>query len=88
MSESEPIAIDAGVHSIAVAILERWESRADSPFASIVVDHLELLVKVYRVPGDTNFDADVQSSGTDRVPVLEDVVPWTYPPVCDFLYGE
>lgn len=20
--------------------------------------------------------------------VLEDVVPWTYPPVCDFLYGE
>jgi hypothetical protein len=70
MPEPEPIANDAEVHGIAVAVRDRWESRTDSPFASIVVDHTALLVKVYRVPGDAGFDADVQSSGTDRVPVI------------------
>lgn len=70
MRESEPIANDAEVHSIAVAIRDRWEPRTDSAFASIVVDHTALLVTVYRVPGDAGFDADVESSGTDRVRVI------------------
>jgi hypothetical protein len=70
MRESEPIANDAEVHSIAVAIRDRWEPRTDSPYAGIVVDHTALLVKVYRVPGDAKFDADVQSCGTDRVPAI------------------
>jgi hypothetical protein len=70
MREPEPIANDAEVHVIAVALRDRWESRTDSPFASIVVDHISLLVKVYRVPGDAKFDADVQSSGTNRVQVI------------------
>ena len=70
MQESEPIANDAEVHSIAVAVRHRWEPRTESPFASIVVDHTALLVKVYRVPGDAGFDADVRSSGTERVRVM------------------
>jgi len=38
MRESKPIANDAEVHSIAVAVRDRWELRIDSPFASIVGD--------------------------------------------------
>jgi hypothetical protein len=70
MREAEPLANDAEVHDIAVAVRDRWESRTDSPYASIAVDNNALLVKVYRVPGDAGFDADVQSSGTERVSVI------------------
>jgi hypothetical protein len=70
MPESEPIANDTEVHSIAVAIRDRWEPHADSPFASLVVDHSQLRVTVYRVPGDARFDADVRASGSDRVSVI------------------
>jgi hypothetical protein len=62
--------MDAEVHGIAVAIRERWELDGDSPFASIVVDQIELLVKVYRVPGDARFDVEVQSKASERVRVV------------------
>lgn len=62
--------MDAEVHDIAVAIRERWESDRESPFASIVVDHVERLVKVYRVSGDARFDVEVQSRGSERVRVV------------------
>lgn len=69
-SDSNPIPIDEDAHGVAVAIRDRWEKRTDSPFASLAVDHVTHVVKVYRVPGDAHFNAAVQSIGTHSVRVV------------------